>query len=119
MKIECVKEKLHLAVSKAEKIVGKNINLPILSCLLLETKGNNLIIRSNNLDLGLEISMPVKVEEQGKIAVPANIISSFLNNITDDKNINLETKENLLKIYTTNSQASIKTFSSEDFPTIP
>ncbi len=119
MKIECVKEKLHIAVSKAEKIVTKNLNLPVLSCLLFETKGNNLIIRSNNLDLGLEISIPVKVEESGKVAVPANIISSFLNNITDDKNIHLETEENTLKIYTTNSEANIKTLSPEDFPTIP
>ncbi len=119
MKIECVKEKLHIAISKAEKIVGKNINLPVLSCLLLETKGNNLIIRANNLDLGLEISVPVKVEEGGKVAVPANIISGFLNNLNDDKNIFLETTDNLLKIFTTSSEAKIKTFSTEDFPTVP
>jgi DNA polymerase-3 subunit beta len=119
MKIECVKEKLHMAVSKAEKIVGKNINLPVLSCLLFETKGNNLIIRSTNLDLGLEITIPVKVEENGKVAVPANIISNFLNNINNDKNIILETVENILKIYTPTSEASIKTLSFEDFPTVP
>jgi len=119
MKIECVKEKLHMAVSKAEKVVGKNINLPVLSCLLFETKGNNLIIRSTNLDLGLEITIPVKVEESGKIAVPANIISGFLNNLNDDKNIILETVENTLKIYTPTSEANIKTFSPEDFPTVP
>jgi DNA polymerase-3 subunit beta len=94
MKIECIKEKLHVAVSKAEKIVSKNINLPVLSCLLFETKGNNLIIRSTNLDLGLEISIPVKIEEEGKVAVPASIISGFLNSVNDDKNIFLETNEN-------------------------
>jgi DNA polymerase-3 subunit beta len=119
MKIECVKEKLHIAVSKAEKIVGKNINLPVLSCLLFETKGNNLIIRSTNLDLGLEISIPVKIEEAGKIAVPATIISSFLNNLTDDKNIILETIENTLKVSTSTSEANIKILSPEDFPTVP
>ncbi len=119
MKIECVKEKLHIAVSKAEKIVSKNINLPVLSCLLFETKGNNLIIRSTNLDLGLEISIPVKVEEGGKVAIPANIISSFLNNINEDKNIILETIENTLKISTESSEANIKTLSYEDFPTVP
>jgi DNA polymerase-3 subunit beta len=119
MKIECVKEKLHIAVSKAEKIVSKNINLPVLSCLLFETEGNNLIITSNNLDLGLEISIPVKVDKPGKVAIPATIISSFLNNLTDDKNIHLETEENILKIYTQNSEANIKTLSYEDFPTIP
>lgn len=119
MKIECVKEKLHIAITKAEKIVGRNANLPVLSCLLLETKGNNLVIKATNLDLGLEISIPVKVEEHGSVAVPAIVISSFLNNITDNKNISLETKDNILKVYTQNSEANIKTLSPEDFPTIP
>ncbi len=119
MKIECVKEKLHIAVSKAEKIVGKNINLPVLSCLLFETKGNNLIIRSTNLDLGLEVTIPVKVEEGGTVAIPANIISSFLNNINEDKNIILETIDNTLKISTPTSEANIKTLLPEDFPTVP
>ena len=119
MKIECIKEKLHLAISKAEKIVSKNINLPVLACLLLETKGNFLVIRSTNLDLGLEISIPVKVLEEGKVAVPANIISMFLNNLNDDKNIFIETNDNILKISSSTSEASIKTVSSEDFPTVP
>ena len=119
MKIECVKEKLHIAVRNAEKVVGRNANLPILSCLLFETKGNSLMIKSTNLDLGLEISIPVKVEEHGKVAIPAQVIGSFLNNITDDKNITLETKENILRVYTQNSEANIKTLTTEDFPTIP
>ena len=119
MKIECIKEKLHLAVSKAEKIVGKNISLPVLSCLLLETKGNFLVIRSTNLDLGLEITIPIKVLEEGKVAVPANIISMFLNNLNDDKNIFIETNDNILKISSSTSEANIKTISSEDFPTVP
>jgi len=119
MKIECVKEKLQIAVSKAEKLVSKNINLPVLSCLLLETKGNNLIIKSTNLDLGLEFSIPVKVEEGGIVAIPANIISNFLNNINEDKNITLETIDNVLKVYTQTNEANIKTLSYEDFPTIP
>jgi DNA polymerase-3 subunit beta len=119
MKIECVKEKLHMAVGKAEKVASKNITLPVLSCLLFETRRNLLIIRSTNLDLGLEISIPVKVEEEGKVAVPANIISSFLNNLSDDKNIVLETVDNLLKVSTSSSEANIKTFPTDDFPTVP
>ncbi len=119
MKIECLKDKIHNAVSKAEKIVGKNINIPALSCLLLETEKNTLIIRSTNLDLGLEIRIPVKVEEEGKVAVPGVVISNFLNNISGEKNITLETIDNVLKVSTSNSEANIKTLSYEDFPTIP
>ena len=40
------KEKLHIAVRNAEKVVGRNANLPILSCLLFETKGNSLMIKA-------------------------------------------------------------------------
>ncbi len=119
MKIECIKEKLHIAVSKAEKIASKNISLPVLSCLLFETRRNVLIIRSTNLDLGLEISIPVKVEEEGRVAVPAQVISSFLNNLSDDKNIKLETVDNVLRVYSSNSEANIKTLPVDDFPTVP
>jgi DNA polymerase-3 subunit beta len=119
MKIECVKDKLYNAVSKAEKIVGKNINLPVLSCLLFETKENELIIRSTNLDLGLEISIPVKVVESGIFAVPASVLGNFLSNINDDKSISLEIIDQILRISTPSSEASIKTFPIEDFPTVP
>lgn len=119
MKTECVKDKLYKAVLKAEKIVGKNNNMPVLSCLLFETKGNNLIIRSTNLDLGFEISIPARVEKQGKISVPAGIINSFLGNLSDDKNILLESKEGVLVVKTQTSEASIKTLPTEDFPTLP
>ncbi len=119
MKIECLREKLNSAVSKSEKAISKNINMPVLSCLLLEAKGNNLTIKSTNLDLGIEINIPAKVIEEGKTAVPAGIIGSFLNNISDDKNIILEISENILKITTSNSVADIKTQNSDDFPIIP
>ncbi len=119
MKIECLKEKIHTAVGKAEKLVGKNINIPVLSCLLLETGKNSLTIKSTNLDLGLEITIPVKVEEEGKVAVPGTVLSNFLNNISNEKNITLETIDTVLKISTQNSEANIKTFPLDDFPTIP
>ena len=35
--------------------------------------------------MGLEITIPVKVEENGKVAVPAGVITNFLNNFNDDK----------------------------------
>ena len=70
MKIECIKEKISQAIGKAEKITGKNLTLPVLGCVLLEAGKNNLIVKATNLDLGIEISIPAKVEEQGTVAVP-------------------------------------------------
>ena len=76
MKIECIKNKLEEAISKTEKITGKNLTLPILKCILLIAKDNMLTIRATNLDLGVEMSIPVKIKE-GVVAVPAGILYSF------------------------------------------
>ncbi|MFZ2522021.1 MAG: DNA polymerase III subunit beta [Minisyncoccia bacterium] len=119
MNIECVKEKLVYAISKAEKITTKNVSLPILSCVLLDAHDSLLTIKSTNLDLGIEVSIPVKVIKPGKIAVSGSILNNFLSNPTTDKNINLEEVKGNLKISTKNSESIIKTFLIDDFPNIP
>lgn len=119
MNIECIKDKLVYAVSKAEKVTAKNITLPILSCVLLEAHDSVLTIKATNLDLGIEISIPVKVNKPGKIAVSGTILNNFLSNITNDKNIVLESIQDNLKVSTKHSESIIKAFSVDDFPNIP
>src|ERR1700733_10661721 len=119
MNIECIKEKLVYAVAKAERITGKNITLPILSCILLDANDSLLTIKATNLDLGIEITVPVKVNKPGKVAVSGSVLYNFISNITNDKNINLEVLEGNLKVSTKHSQALIKAFPTDDFPTIP
>ncbi len=118
MKIECIKEKLSAAISKAEKITNKNGTLPVLSCIMLETKNQNLIIRSTNLDSAFEIEIPAKSTIPGKVAVPGVIFSSFISSLKE-KSVTLETKDGNLLITTEHYQTTIKAFSHEDFPNIP
>ncbi len=119
MKIECIKEKLYGAVSKAEKISGKHLTLPVLSCILLEVKNNILYVRSTNLDVGVEISFPVKADEDGIVAVSGAVLSGFLSNLHTDKNIKLETVKGNLSVVGGKTSITIKSLPYEDFPTIP
>ncbi len=119
MNIECIKEKLVYAVAKAERITGKNITLPILSCVLLEADASTLTIKATNLDLGIEIKIPVKVLKEGKVAVSGSVLHNFISNITNDKNISLEVVSGNLKVFTKHSQSLIKAFPIDDFPNIP
>lgn len=119
MKIECVRDKLVEAVSKAEKITGKNLTLPVLGCVLLEAKGRELIIKATNLDLGIEVIVPVKVEKEGIVAVPGQILTGFLSNINEESNVSLESIEGNLKVSTKNHKTTIKSLNTEDFPSIP
>ncbi|MEX0932417.1 MAG: DNA polymerase III subunit beta [Parcubacteria group bacterium] len=119
MKIECIKEKLGEAVSKAEKISGKNTTLPVLSGLYLSAKDNSLNIKSTNLDMGISINLPVKVVEPGEVVVPASVLSSFITSLPSDKNIVISTESQLLEVKTQATQTQIKTLPSDDFPLIP
>ncbi len=119
MNIECIKNKLAYAVSKAERITGKNITLPVLACILLEAENSTLTIKSTNLDLGLEITIPVKVIKPGKVAVSGSVLYNFISNITNDKNVMLEVVDGNLKVSTKHTESLIKAFPVDDFPNIP
>lgn len=119
MKIECLKEKLLKVVSKTERVANKNSTLPILSCLLLEVKNNNLQIKATNMDLGIEAVIPVKVENEGVVAVSGSVFFNLISNIQGDKNVFLETVDGGLQIKTESGKAVIKTYPYDDFPTIP
>jgi DNA polymerase-3 subunit beta len=119
MKLETVKERLIEALQKAEKVASKNASLPVLKCVLLETVKGSLIIKSTNLDIGLEISIPVKVQEEGRIAVPGNILSNYISQLSGDKSVVLEVKDGNLHVSSSKNSTTIKGFSTEDFPSIP
>lgn len=121
MRIECSQEKIRGAISLAERISGKHMTLPVLSCLLLEAdKNNTLTIRATNLDLGIEITIPAKVEEPGSVAVPGSTIASFVGGISEaDGKAKLELQQGNVKITTGKSSGVIKTMPHEDFPNIP
>lgn len=121
MKIECVQEKLKEAIGYAERISGKHMTLPVLSCLLIDASSkNNIIIKSTNLDLGIEISIPAKIEESGIVAVPAQIINSFIGGVLGgEKGVTLTSDQGNLKVITSRSSGVIKTMSADDFPSIP
>ena len=119
MKLICFKKDLKEAVSICDRISGKNLNLPILSNILLDADGKDLKLISTNLELGVEIIIQAKIENKGKITVPSNIFNSFLSNISGSDQINLEIKNNNLIISTNNNSTLIKSQPIDDFPNLP
>lgn len=118
MKVECVKEKIKDAVHIAEKVTGKNLTLPILNSLLFVAKNNTLHIRATNLDLGIEIKIPAKIEEEGIAAIPGNVLNNLLSHI-HEKTIALNLKNGNLSVTAKNVSSIIKSYPYEDFPTLP
>jgi DNA polymerase-3 subunit beta len=121
MKVECSQDKIKEAISLAERIAGKHMTLPVLSCVLLDAEKTNFItIRATNLDLGIEIAVPAKVEDAGIVAVPASTLSSFISGINEvGAKVKIELQQGNIKASTPKTSGVIKTLPHEDFPSIP
>lgn len=119
MKTICIVENLKIAVWGTEKASGKNLTLPILSTLLFIASEKSLKIRATNLSLGIEAIIPSTTEKEGVFAIPANIISAFVNTLKDNEKITIELIDGVAVFTTKNTKTSIKTISYEDFPNIP
>ncbi len=119
MKIEVSHERLLKAVSLAEKVSGKNLTLPVLNCILLFVEKQMLVIKSTNLDLGVEIKIPAKIFSEGEVAVSGSVLQHTLSLIYEGKTVSLSVKDGNLLVSTTNSKTLIKAQPHEDFPTIP
>ena len=120
MKLEINSQKLKDAIQLVEKVAGKHTTLPVLSCILIEVNKNTAVFKATNLDVGIEVSVPVKCDEKETIAVPSHILSSFVSQIFDQNQVvKLETVSGNLNISSAKSRGVIKTVPAEDFPTIP
>lgn len=119
MKCICKNEKLSKVIQNAERVTGKNLTLPILSNILVVAKEDYLLIRSTNLNIGLEYKIEAKVEKEGSFLVKGDIFSSVLNMIPKKDSIEMEMNEDILLIKSKQQSLEIKTVKSEDFPTIP
>ncbi len=118
MKLECSVEKIKNAVIQTEHIANKNLSLPILSSILCIASGRSLKFRSTNLNLGIEIEIPAKVEKEGVVAVEGSVLLNTISNISGDTTLFLEGDTNLT-IKTKKNNLTIKGHAYEDFPTIP
>lgn len=119
MHITCVQEKIEDAVAKAAPITGKDLSLPVLECVLLEVEDGKLSVKSTDLEIGIEITIPVKAKETGTVAVPADVLRNFLATLPETEKVILQADENTLNVTTSHSETHIKIQPHDEFPSIP
>jgi len=119
MKLICTQENFKKAILSVEKITSKQITLPILKNILLETKDGRLIFSATNLEIGVICKIGAKIEKDGAIAVPARLLSDFILNLPQEKNISIGLDNQILKIICGKYKAKINCLDPEDFPIIP
>jgi len=118
MKIITLRTNLQKIINLIQRIITKNPKLPILENILIEVENKKIKISATNLELGLNIWLKGKINGEGKVCIPINLISNIINNSKDER-IELNTENLNLIIKSDNYSAIIKGYDYNDFPIIP
>ncbi|MFA5871787.1 MAG: DNA polymerase III subunit beta [Parcubacteria group bacterium] len=119
MKLLCISENLKKGILSAERIIGKNLTLPILSNILLEAERGSLRISATNLEIGIVNKVRAKIEKEGRVAIPGKIAANFISQIADGEKIAIESKGESVGISYGDNKTVIKGIDAKDFPIIP
>lgn len=117
MKISTRKESIVQAVLLSERVTGKKESLPILSCILIDAQ-QDVVVRATNLESGVDVRVPADIEEKGRVAVMASVLSQTLRSINGDT-VTLKTNDDgNLVIESRGTKTVIKAIPHDEFPTL-
>ena len=106
------------AIRSVERVVSRNVSLPILNTILLRTESGKLKLTATNLEVGVHCWIGAKIEQEGVIAVPARILSDFVANIQDEK-VTLSSEKEVLTITSEHATTQILGMKHDEFPIVP
>lgn len=118
MKFSCTRDALENILVVAERFAGKNVTLPILGNFLIEAKKHILTITATNLEYAIQATIAGGASQEGRVSVPAKILTSLIQSTRDEK-VDLEEKQGNLLVKTETRSIKINGVPPDDFPLLP
>jgi DNA polymerase III subunit beta len=118
MNVTCLLESYKSALIKVEKLVAKNLSLPVLGFVYMHAEGDTITLEANNLNSGISITLPAQVHTPGTCTLSGGVLLQILNNIKE-KNITFILEDHHLHIKSQKVPLKLKSHSEEDFPRLP
>lgn len=118
MKFIALKDNVKDNILLAEKSVGKRVTLPVLSSILFSAEKGKITLTATNLETGVEIRVGGKIEKEGKIAIPARVVGSYVSFVDGDQITFFASGDNL-EIMSPKGKTVIRGYPAADFPLLP
>ncbi len=119
MKIICSKANLLTSVNIALKAVSAKTTMPILECLILQAKNEQIKMISNDMELGIETVVQGEIQEEGTVAISAKVFSEIIRKLPDN-DVTIETDDSHKATITCEKSVfDIMGKSGEEFPVLP
>lgn len=121
MNIICKKNDLLNNINIVLKAVPNKTTMPILECIIIDAKNDNVTLIANNLELGIKtmLSKETQINDTGSIALNAKVFSDIIRKLSDN-DISIVTDENFnVTITCGKAKFQISYKGTEEFPMLP
>ncbi|MFN2555567.1 MAG: DNA polymerase III subunit beta [Nitriliruptorales bacterium] len=106
------------AISWTTRSIGGRVSLPALAGILVEANGGRLVCRATDLEVGCEVGVPVKVEEEGKALLPGRLLAQLVARLPDAP-VELEGGPDRVTLRCGRATVGMRGMVVEDFPVLP
>ena len=118
MKFSTSKLELQKALQKISKATPTRSTLPILSCLLITTTKKGTLFRATDLEITIQVELPVSVEEEGSTCLPIKTLLNITNELPETR-ITISEKKQKATIKTDFGEYDLMSKPADEFPEIP
>ena len=118
MRIVCQKSELQRSVNIVSKAVAVKSPVYILEGILISTEKENIVLYGSDDTLSIKNSTKAVVVEEGKIVLPARLLSEILAKF-DDCELSLYTQDNNVIMECGHSKTTLCYMDADQYPAFP
>lgn len=118
MKFTIQKSELTKYIGIAQRAISNRSSIQILEGIVFETRGNELILSSTDLELSVNTRVACDVQEEGSLVLKSEIVGNIVRKMPNDL-ITFNGNAESVKITCQNSKFDLKAQDSMDYPSLP
>lgn len=117
MKLRAERTEFAEAVAWVTRTVGTRVTLPALSGVLLEAVDGRLICRATDLEVAAEITIPVRIDQPGRVLLPGRLLSQLVARFPDAP-VQIDDSADRVEIVCGQATFNVRQMQADDFPTL-
>src|SRR3954451_13201814 len=120
MRAICNTDSFGKKLALASRGVSARSPIQLLAGILLEAGEEVVGLSATDMELSIQTSSPAKVEEAGKVVIPARIFNDVVRSLpNEDLMLVHDSSEGVVRLLAGENEYRIRAYAAEDFPRLP
>lgn len=117
MRVSCLVENIEKQISLLSKIIPAHTQVPVLSNILIEAKSDGLYFSATDLEIGVRVKIPAKIEEIGAVTIPGKQFIEVVNSLPKDK-VSFSLEKDVFVLQSRENRVVFQTIPKEEYPNL-